>query len=33
MYLDVLVVGHYIFLEVIEAALYASIIKIAANLF
>jgi hypothetical protein len=32
MYLDILIVGHYIFLEVIEAALHASVIKIAANL-
>jgi hypothetical protein len=33
MYLDILIIGHCMFLEVIEAALYISIVKIAANLF
>jgi hypothetical protein len=33
MYLDILIVGHYMFLEVIEAALYALVVKVTANLF
>jgi hypothetical protein len=33
MCLGILIVRYCVFLEVIEAALYASIVKIAANLF
>jgi hypothetical protein len=33
MYLGVLVIRYYIFLEVIETVLYAFVIKVIANLF
>jgi hypothetical protein len=33
MYLDILIIEYCMFLEVIEATLYASVVKTAANLF